>query len=303
MISPPNWHKYHHKKYPPPQENNYDVLGFNFWPGYLGNTEYPFGFLDIVFRHDTMLSKTKTEMFKMKWCVTDNFDIYQKNLLEMQDDWHYATQKVEYEVNQHGFRTKNWADINWKESIVILGDSCTFGVGVDQTETISYQLEKMLGRPVVNLGVPAGSNDLILQNSSTILNHFGEPWAVVIIWSTTDRFRYFYQHGFRDVGPWIAEIPEFQQKENGVNLYDLWAAQAIDPFNRFSRQYYNAQMAKAMFKNLKDKYINISFYEESALVARADHVFCVDNQARDLVHPGPEQTLEVAEYLYEKFNQ
>ena len=45
-------------------------------------------------------------------------------------EWKYATKRIEYHVNSDGYRTKEWSDVHWKNSIVLLGCSYVYGVGV-----------------------------------------------------------------------------------------------------------------------------------------------------------------------------
>jgi hypothetical protein len=47
----------------------------------------------------------------------------------------------------------------------------------------------------------------------------------------------------------------------------------------------------------RTKYITISYFDYVAHYTRADRFFKITNTARDLIHPGYENSLEVAEYL------
>ena len=61
------------------------------------------------------------------------------------------------------------------------------GVGVPKECTVSSQLQKAIGRPVINLGVAGSSNMFMLYNAANLLKHV-TPYAVVVQWSTPDRY-------------------------------------------------------------------------------------------------------------------
>jgi hypothetical protein len=56
---------------------------------------------------------------------------------------------------------------------------------------------------------------------------------------------------------------------------------------------------KALCKD-RSKLLNISFFEDAAHAVRADECFEIDNQARDLQHPGREKFKVIAEWINER---
>lgn len=71
-------------------------------------------------------------------------------------------------TDSNGFRTDKRGDTP-PSSILAIGDSWTFGYGVDGDETYPYFLSKLLGEPVHNSGVPAyGSASTYLYAKSNI---------------------------------------------------------------------------------------------------------------------------------------
>ncbi|MGE0862275.1 MAG: hypothetical protein AB7P34_00120 [Vicinamibacterales bacterium] len=74
-------------------------------------------------------------------------------------------------VNAHGIRSNGHAAesiASLDGSIWFLGGSTSFGYGIADSETIPAQLERLIGQPVVNLGVPTFST--IQEN--LLLNHY-----------------------------------------------------------------------------------------------------------------------------------
>ena len=160
------------------------------FPGYLNNPKFPFG---VIYPNTAGV---------YNWMQGDNAEGFKRNKKIQKSDWKYLTKKVTYTVNSHGYRAPEWEQIDWKNSVVLFGDSCTYGIGVSDDETIGYQLEKLLGRPVINLGVGGGSNSLMIQQATHLLKYFTAPYAVANIWSTTNRFRFFTEFHPYDAGSW-----------------------------------------------------------------------------------------------------
>jgi hypothetical protein len=84
-----------------------------------------------------------------------------------------------YNLNSQGYREKDWNDVDWNNSIVFLGCSHTFGVGVENSKTIPAQIQNILNIPCINLGIPGGSNFFSSINSANLINYNIKPRAVV----------------------------------------------------------------------------------------------------------------------------
>lgn len=251
-------------------------------PGYIENEEHPFTYNNSLTHGNINFSSN------------DGPKEFEKNLKQMPEDWKYRNKKVEYLVNNSGYRCKEWKDINWKESIVLLGCSCTFGVGLAEDETISYHLSRLTGREVVNLGYSSGSNELIVNNCAALVKNFEMPYGVVINWTTTDRLRYYKPNDYEDLGPWTNdEVP---------NMKKYWEDTFIDPGNELAKNYYWSTHTDAMFEG-RTKYCKVSYFGLSAHYTRSDTWFEIDNGARDRIHPGEGNSIEVAEFIAKKFNE
>jgi len=118
----------------------------------------------------------------------DTKEDFLNSLAEKPQDWYYRHNPVEYTINSHKFRTKEFKDIDWKNSIVLLGCSHTFGIGVTDEHTIAANLEKITGKTVVNLGQPGFSNGLISYNSYYLKENYPTPLGVVNIWTNMVRW-------------------------------------------------------------------------------------------------------------------
>ena len=98
------------------------------------------------------------------WYGSDTKEAYNKNIItrkdKLKEEGFYPYKDLTYTVNGQGFRIDD--DIEEKEnreSIIILGCSITFGVGVEKKSSWPYIIEDYIGHKVYNLGVCGGSMD------------------------------------------------------------------------------------------------------------------------------------------------
>lgn len=140
------------------------------------------------------------------WIATDSPHNYNSCIIESSYRKRWEGVKIIYNLNEEGYRAKDWDKIDWSQSVVMLGDSCTLGVGVQNKDTVTEQLSMKLGKPVINLGVGGSSNLFMLYNAAKVIEHFN-PWGMIIQWSTAERFpRFSKPHtgnsGIRNMGSW-----------------------------------------------------------------------------------------------------
>lgn len=214
----------------------------------------------------------------IKWASYDSEDLFHQLIKFQPDDWHYRTKEVLYHVNSSGYRTYEWNKINWQESIVLFGCSCVYGVGLAEDETIAYHLEQLLGRPVINLGFSSGSGDVVLHNCITVLENYGIPWGVSILWPPSNRFKYFTSTNPLHLGPW--SLSSSRQAAN------LWKCMTEDETNDAMRCFHHNKLARQLWKSTR--YCSLSFFEAAAHYTRSDDFIPYENSplARDMLHPG-----------------
>ena len=235
--------------------------------------------------------KIETSIQKeMDFYPADHKDTFERNLKTQPEDWHYRTKKITYKLNSFGYRAPEFDTIKWSESIVLFGCSCTFGIGVDEDETISHYLNQELGRPVINMGWPGGSNMNMLMNSLVLSQLNQIPYAIVFLWSTTDRIPLFTDRQVYNVGPWDSN--ENQKNVEYRDSYNDIYNKLFENYNFFIQNetmnsYFISQFAKEIWKE-KTKYITGTFFNNTALCMDTKNTFKIDNKARDLIHPGLE---------------
>lgn len=94
---------------------------------------------------------------------------------------HSFDYRVEYGTNEQGFRTGTGEPLNTNEKITVLGDSLSFGYGVNNRETFSQQLQISTGTAVSNASVPGYSTDQQYLQLKTLLSQAKLDISTVIL--------------------------------------------------------------------------------------------------------------------------
>ena len=116
--------------------------------------------------------------------------------------WKYANSTpIDYQLNIEGFRAdKEFDEINWAETSVIIGCSFVFGHCIENESTISEILTREYGIPCVNGGQPGAGNQMIHHNAITFMKKYN-PKNVIILWSYPARYTWM---DIKD-DMWVAE--------------------------------------------------------------------------------------------------
>lgn len=249
--------------------------------------EYPF--LNQTFLNSVL---SRSLPGKLDWLESDTRATYIQQLKVRPDDWRYRNQKVEYTINTQGYRAPEWKDIDWQNSIVVYGDSCVMGVGVDDNDTIASCLERLYGRPVINMGFPGGSNEHIMYNLAQMIEVYGHPWATIVIWTMMARNIYVDEFKSISLGPWCNEERAGDMKE-----MDYYLAVNNNDYNIHFHSYCHALTAKSMFSG--HRYNSYAFFNEPADVMRAHFLSYGTGRARDNLHPSEESLAASAQFIYD----
>jgi len=231
------------------------------------------------------------------WTNVDQEKLFKENLKKQSVDWYYRSNTVNYIVNSNGYRTKEFKDIDWKNSIVLFGGSDLFGVGLDERHTLSSQLESILDIPVINMGSSGTSITYNLHNSVILSNGYPTPKAVVQLWPNYDRCVYYHKRSVENLGSW-----NFSKN----NYMDLWNQDTTNAK-------INAIMARTIFRQIWKDRASIfegSFNHRSAKLLECQPLYnpplignfyinYYKDLARDLTHPGIETQKEAAKIIAE----
>lgn len=233
------------------------------------------------------VSKNKySEIFcgQYRFCGTDTRQLFEQSLKTQPMSWRYRTKEVRYRVNSSLYRAPEWSDIDWQQSVVILGCSTVLGVGLAEDETISSRLSIQLGRPVINLGVGGTGPIFAMQNSVLLNKNFPTPWAVINLWSDPYRINEFNTRG---------TITHFTATSSHMigSFERAWGESENNPE---THSYFAIKAAEAIWTP-KTRYLSYSFWEP--IEENTTHIICANDYARDLGHPGVQTAEQVAKIL------
>jgi len=142
----------------------------------------------------------------LDWCNTDQPDNADPN-------WETP---IDYRFNSYGFRDEEFE--RDEHSIVCIGGSQSFGVGVALEDTWPYLLGKLLNTKTYNLSVPAGSMDAIYRVLSQWLPEIN-PMAVCVVEPPHARRELFTLSGHTNIGIWADEKYHMMiESKDEVNL-------------------------------------------------------------------------------------
>ena len=212
------------------------------------------------------------------WWFEDNF------LPPQMKNVYPRVNPIDYKVNSYGYRCPEFDTINWKDSYVLLGASNIFGEGVLEDETISYYLEQMIGKPVINLGFAAASNQHVLLTMSMLAKkHTPKKWIV----SYLDSSRWLHWD------PTTTDPIDVQAHRASHEQFcsDPWP-QLMD-----SLDWYSSQSRVSVQAIAKNNIIEFGFGEQID-PAWGVRTFELIDEGRVEQHPGPNTNKMIAEWLY-----
>lgn len=243
---------------------------------------------------DTIQNRTKKNQFLLTnsfdseyFSGTDTKELYERSLLEQPNNWFYRNNPVRYTLNSWGYRTKEFKHIDWANSVVLFGDSYVFGIGVDDKETISYQLEQIIGLPVINMGVGGTSMCYSLNNSSILRDGYPTPKAIVHLWTNYDRTTFYHKRTLVTCGAW------------NVGDFAFTREFTSDVHHGMTNALFIAKISRWLWKDTK--YFEASYFEETSKLLKCHYLKTVD-KARDLIHAGKDSHLRTAKKIAKELN-
>jgi len=196
----------------------------------------------------------------------------------------YKYPKNMYDLNSESYRTKEFNEIDWANSIVIFGCSNVFG-NDDNNDTLSNQLQKMINYPVINMGVCASSMEFSFFNNMILKHNYPTPKAVVNVWTAIERTTYYLKDKIINHGSW-----------NPNEIY-------MSAYNETrSHSEVHATMMQLITKQAwieKTQYYECTFFHSTAKLLKLYQHKCID-RATDNMHPGPKTTHTLATKIREE---
>jgi hypothetical protein len=133
-----------------------------------------------------------TESQQQKLTIA-GYENYSSNTLGLDSREHCYSEKhfdnfkfpITYQFNSIGYRERPLEEYN-KNSVIVIGDSFTLGLGLPHFLTYPAQLEKIINLPVLNFSLNGASNDWIARKLNIIFNYF-TPLAVFVHYTFSHR--------------------------------------------------------------------------------------------------------------------
>lgn len=215
---------------------------------------------------------------------------YNVLLQRMPDDWYYRTVDVTYKLNNYGHRSKNIDEIDTNNYILFIGDSHTFGVGLELEKTYAYLTAQDLNMTYYNLSVGGTGLDFMFYNLNMWLTKFPKPKYISICWTDPHRVTLATKDNiaFSPTGSWSKQVDE-QQLIIAGNVTGYFRTRAL--------LYYN--LLESIFNFNKVPYSSISFYPLYPTHFKFKNFGCnqIDGFARDGDHGGNKLNRAIADYI------
>lgn len=213
---------------------------------------------------------------------TDNYETHQKNLEKKPKDWYYRNHKVNYTLNSYGYRTNEFEDIDWKNSIVLFGCSHMFGEGVDDNDTISANLERLIRVPVINMGMSGTSIQFALHNSLMLYKKYGPPKAV--LYGLTGLTRYMFYHKY-----YVSNSTRYE----GTPEEEKYICDHFIPYNLI-----NLELIKRLWEDKCKCHIFSTFERTSEILKCKRYAYIKNDYGRDCEHFGIRSTKHIASCIH-----
>lgn len=214
------------------------------------------------------------------WHSMDSARAYQQNLRQQAPSWPWRSQSVEYRLNSQGYRCPEFSEVTWPDTVVLLGCSHAFGVGVSEHQTVSAYLQELLARPVANLSQGGMSIRWCCDQLTVLLTQSVRPWAVAVLWTETTRWPWYGSPG-----------PDQPQDQRAAVLAHQRDRAHSDQRSRLDRWGLEVQ-CRLMGRPLAEA----SYWQYTAELFDCDIVGLQD-RARDCEHPGPRSHQHAARIL------
>jgi len=205
------------------------------------------------------------------------------------EKWNWKDRDLTYTLNSQGYRCEEFDKIDWQKSIVVIGCSYVFGVGLDDDQTLASCLNSKLSTPVINLGISGSSIPIALANLLAIIENYDQPKSVINLWTEYSRLP-FWDDQTRHIGAWTKTK---DKKHSGSNinilnnLFNYWNYSDNNP-KQWARIFRSA--AREILKSRGIKHLEGSMFRSTAELFDIPYFKCQDF-ARDGLHPGP-KTIE-----------
>ena len=195
------------------------------------------------------------------------------------------TDGIAYKFNKQGYRTKEFNEIDWANSIVVFGGSDVLGEGIEEQDTLTAKIQSKTNFFTVNMGVGGASMQRSFYDSLLVAENLPLPKAIINIWAIHYRTINYAKKEAINNGPWNWDEPDNFMKhwihEEGTNA----VANALFTYMA-SRQVWGGA-----------KSFHGSFFKPVTNILGI-HMFNILDKCKDGIHPGPVSMEAAAEHIH-----
>jgi hypothetical protein len=207
----------------------------------------------------------------------DQEEQYLANLKTQPKDWYYRDNKITYDINKHGHRSRNIEDIDLDNYILFTGCSHTEGVGLELEKTFPYLVANALEMDYYNLGLGGSGIDIMAHNLMVWIHTVKKlPKALVIMWPQTTRFAVLENK--------VTEI-------FSLEVPSCTTSSKIEKFMTMGEEIRFFETVSVRSKKLIDTAYDCK------IIHPGWEMLGGDDKARDLSHAGIQSNQNVADYL------
>lgn len=225
----------------------------------------------------------------------DTRKFFKKHKKAQGPGWYYRDKNITYVYNKNGFRCKEFANLDWENSIVVMGCSQTLGTGNAVEDTIPAMLEQIIDMPVINLGISGSAIDHMCWNSMCLHEEYPTPKALCHIWTSTSRYTNFLDVYSKDEHTYEVFGEQLRPSNMHVNSKHYNGATYDHRHAWEIRSKWYVKGDRIMWRD-KLPYVESTFFARSATDLGVPYIEQFD-VARDLDHPGIKSNRAMAQLM------
>jgi len=216
-------------------------------------------------------------------------------------DWYYRNAYVKYTRNSLGYRAPEFNQIDWSRSVLVLGCSNAYGVGISDEHTITTRITEKTGVPAINMAIPAGSMLHCLHTSLALRELYPTVRGIAYVWPSKERTLLYTDKTRYSLGPWTGLYPQkdfygFEEYYKHFLLQEIYKSQAhiIQLVCKQILYSTNTKMYECSIDSYTAEFLNVEAVGKTS-VGYIDY-------GRDLSHPGIKTAEAVADSIIKGLN-
>lgn len=208
--------------------------------------------------------------------------------------WEDPGVPISYRINEYGYRGNQFANVDWNNVGICIGDSQMFGTGLAESHTIPGYLSASTGIEFVNFGECNSSNTFMSEQSVVLALAGIKPKAVVVL--TTSMYRTSWGVGGdrTHLNAWCLDT------DNDLKFFNHWADnynrvryQSILAFNTIKSNWPNTPLAMLTYDGEIERHYNMEHIPRTIIT----------NYARDGKHHSHITSKVIADKFLERLLQ